>query len=230
TAKIKIKENENNNRLPEISQMQNYGLFRRESNNVLDEIEVIKSREIIEQVVKDLKFNIQYFVEGRVKASEAFVDPPLNINFSASDSIIHKIDTTFSIKIQSAHNFLLKGINFSEKFSFKNQEDTEQDDEGTVYAFGESIPTSFGAITITPRIGESTTKIGSNIKIKISPISKVISKYKNNLIISNQEMSSIITLSINDNVAEKASLFLDKLIEKYNEDVENDKKMVVDAT
>src|SRR5690554_532591 len=229
-AKIKIKENENNNRLPEISQMQNYGLFRRESNNVLDEIEVIKSREIIEQVVKDLKFNIQYFVEGRVKASEAFVNPPLNINFNAPDSIIHKIDTTFSIKIQSAHNFLLKGINFSEKFSFKNQEDTDLDDEGTVYAFGESIPTSFGAITITPRIGESATKIGENIKIKISPISNVATKYKTNLIISNQELSSIITLTINDNVAEKASLFLDKLIEKYNEDVENDKKMVVDAT
>src|SRR5690606_14347777 len=125
TAKIKIKESENNNRLPEISQMQNYGLYRRESNNVLDEIEVMKSRVIIEQTVKDLKFNIQYFVEGRIKASEAFTDPPLNINFSAPDSIIHTVDTTFSIKIQTADNFLLKGINFSEKFSFNNQEDTD---------------------------------------------------------------------------------------------------------
>ncbi|MCX7548378.1 polysaccharide biosynthesis tyrosine autokinase [Xanthomarina sp. F1114] len=230
TAKIKIKENENNNRLPEISQMQNYGLFRRESNNVLDEIEVMKSRVIIEQAVKELKFNIQYFVEGRIKASEAFSSPPLNINFSAPDSIIHNIDTTFNIKIQSKNDFLLKGINFSEKFSFKNDEDAELDDEGTVYSFGESIPTSFGAITITPRIGESATKPGANIKIKITPISKVVSKYKSNLIISNHELSSIITLSINDNVAEKATLFLDKLIEKYNLDVQNDKQMVVDAT
>lgn len=229
-AKIKIKETESNKTLPEISQLQNYGLFKTENNNVLDEIEVIKSRIIIEQAVKDLKFNIQYFVEGRIKATEEYKNPPLNINFSAPDSIIHTIDTTFNIKIQSATNFLLKGINFSEKLNFKNNEDVDLDDEGTVYAFGESIPTSFGAITITPRIGESATKIGSNIKIKINPLATVVSKYKSNLIIGHQEMSSIITLTINDNVQEKASLFLDKLIEKYNEDVQNDKQMVVDAT
>jgi capsular exopolysaccharide synthesis family protein len=229
-AKIKIKETETNNQLPEISQLQNYGLFKTENNNVLDEIEVLSSRIIIEQAVKDLKFNIQYFVEGRIKASEEYTNPPLNINFSAPDSIIHTIDTTFNIKIQSANDFLLKGINFSEKISFNNNEDTELDDKGTVYAFGESIPTSFGAITITPRIGESATKIGSNIKIKITPLANVVSKYKSDLIIGNQEMSSIITLTINDNVREKASLFLDKLIEKYNEDVQNDKQLVVDAT
>ncbi|MCX7549495.1 GumC family protein [Xanthomarina sp. F2636L] len=229
-AKIKIKETESNKKLPEISQLQNYGLFKTENNNVLDEIEVIKSRIIVEQAVKDLKFNIQYFVEGRIKATEEYLNPPLKINFSAPDSVIHTIDTTFNIKIQSANKFLLKGINFSEKISFKNNQDAELDDEGTVYSFGESIPTSFGAITITPRIGESATKIGSNIKIKINPIETVISKYKGNLIIGNQEMSSIITLTINDNVQEKASLFLDKLIEKYNEDVQNDKQLVVDAT
>ncbi|HAB28415.1 MAG TPA: hypothetical protein DCE27_12415 [Xanthomarina gelatinilytica] len=43
-AKIKIKETEANKTLPEISQLQNYGLFKTENNNVLDEIEVIKSR------------------------------------------------------------------------------------------------------------------------------------------------------------------------------------------
>jgi capsular exopolysaccharide synthesis family protein len=229
-AKIKIKETQENDKLAELSRMQNYGLFRTENNNVLDEIEVIKSRIIIEQVIKDLKFNIQYFVEGRIKATEEYKNPPLNINFSASDSIIHTIDTTFNIKIQSANDFLLKGINFSEKFSFKTEDDSDLDDEGTVYAFGESIPTSFGAITITPRIGEYATKIGSNIKIKINPLSSVVSNYKSNLIISNQDLSSIITLTINDNVQEKARLFLEKLIEKYNEDVQNDKQQVVDAT
>ncbi|GGG48528.1 tyrosine protein kinase [Bizionia arctica] len=229
-AKIKIKETQENDKLAELSRMQNYGLFRTENNNVLDEIEVIRSRIIIEQVVKELKFNIQYFVEGRIKASEEYKNPPININFSATDSIIHTIDTTFNIKIQSANNFLLKGINFTEKFSFNGQEESDLDDEGTVYGFGESIATSFGNIIITPRIGEDATKIGSNIIIKISPLSSVVSKYKSNLIISNQEMSSIITLSINDNVQEKAKLFLEKLIEKYNEDVQNDKQQVVDAT
>ena len=108
TAKIKIKDDKSSSKLPEISTLQNYGLFKTENNNVLDEIEVIKSRTIIEEVIKDLKFNIQYFVEGRIKAREEYRKPPLNITFSATDSIVHKIDTTFNIQIKSANNFILK--------------------------------------------------------------------------------------------------------------------------
>ncbi|PWI29338.1 tyrosine protein kinase [Flavobacteriaceae bacterium LYZ1037] len=230
SAKIKIKDEKSNNKLPEISTLQNYGLFKTDNTNVLDEIEAIKSRIIIEEVIKDLKFNIQYFVEGRIKAREEYKNPPLNITFSATDSIIHKIDTTFNIRIQSANKFILKGINFSEKISFSKQEEKELDDSGTEYAFGESITTSFGDIIITPRIGESSTKIGANIKIKISPINGVVSNYKKRLLIEHQEMSSILKLTINDNVAIKARLFIDKLIEKYNEDVQRDKQLVVDAT
>lgn len=230
SAKIKIKDDKSNSKLPEISTLQNYGLFKTENNNVLDEIEVIKSRTIIEEVIKELKFNIQYFVEGRIKAYEEYENPPLSINFNASDSIIHKVDTTLSIRIQSANNFVLKGVNFSEKFSFNSDENDDPDIKGTVYAFGESIPTSFGDLIITPRIGESSTKIGSNIKIKISPLSSIVSKYKSKILIENQEMSNILKLSINDNVRIKASLFIDKLIEKYNNDVQNDKQLVVDAT
>ena len=230
TAKIKIKENDSNNRLSEISEMQNYGLFRTENNNVLDEIEVMKSRVILEKVVKELKFNIQYFVEGNITSSEAYNNPPIKINFSAPDSIVHNVDTTFNIKIQSKTNFLLKETDFKEKTFFSNNKNISLDDEGSVYAFGESIPTTFGAITITPRSGEFPNMVGTNIEVKITPINQVISKYKSNLIIASHEMSSIISLSINDNVAEKARLFLDKLIEKYNEDVQHDKQMVVNAT
>ncbi|TYA58931.1 GumC family protein [Formosa maritima] len=230
TAKIKIKDEKSNSKLPEISTLQNYGLFKTDNNNVLDEIEVIKSRTIIEEVIKELKFNIQYFVEGRIKAREEYKNPPLNITINASDSIIHQIDTTLNIRIKSAHNFILKGISFNETNSFSNEDDTELDDENLIYAFGENISTSFGEIIITPRIGESTTKIGSNIKIKISPLAAVVSNYKKKLLIEHQEMSNILKLTINDNVKIKASLFIDKLIEKYNIDVQNDKQLVVDAT
>ena len=97
-ATIKIKDDEANNQMPEVSSLQNYGLFRRDANNVLDEVEVIKSRALIAEVIKDLKYNIQFFVEGRIQDHEIYTNPPLNINFSVSDSIIHKIDTTLIFK------------------------------------------------------------------------------------------------------------------------------------
>ena len=93
-----------------------------------------------------------------------------------------------------------------------------------------SIFVTFGDIIITPNIGQYATKIGSNIKINIVSINRVTSYYKGQLQIESSELSSIIKLKIRDNVKEKAQLFLDKLIEKYNEDVVNDKMLVVETT
>lgn len=227
-ATIKIKDDKSKNKLPEISSLQNYGLFSQDQNNVIDEIEIIKSRSLIENVVKDLKFNIQYFVEGRIQDHEVYKNPPLNINFSASDSLIQKIDTIFNIKINSSKDFYIQGI--VEQNKLLKELNVGDEVEGDLYDFGESVPTSFGDVIITPNIGQYATKIGSNIQIKISSINGVTSHYKTKLQIESNELSSIIKLSIRDNVKEKAKLFLNKLIEKYNDDVINDKNLVVEAT
>ena len=50
-ASIKIKEDENSQKLSEISAVQNYGLFSNNFTKVTDEIEIIKSRSIINHVV-----------------------------------------------------------------------------------------------------------------------------------------------------------------------------------
>mgnify|MGYP003149744560 FL=1 len=112
-ATIKIKDDKSQGKLPEISSLQNYGLFSNDQNNVLDEIEIIKSRNLIESVIKDLKFNIQFFVEGRIQAHEVYTNPPLNINFSTTDSLLHKVDTTFNIRINSSY---LKLFHKTQKF------------------------------------------------------------------------------------------------------------------
>lgn len=227
-ATIKIKNDKSKSKLPEISSLQNYGLFSQDQNNVLDEIEIIKSRNLIETVIKELKFNIQFFVEGRIQDHEVYVDPPLNINFSATDSIVQKIDTTLNIRINSAKDFFIQGITEENKLlkEFKKDELLG----GELFDFGKRVPTSFGDIIITPNIGQYATKIGSNIKIKISPTNKITSNYKTKLFIKSSELSNIIKLTTRDNVKEKAQLFLDKLIEKYNEDVINDKQLVVQTT
>lgn len=224
-ATIKIKDEKSQNKLPEISSLQNYGLFSNDQNNVLDEVEIIKSRNLIKSVVKDLGFNIKMFVEGRIQNHETYVDKPLNINFSASDSILHKVDTTFNIKINSSKDFYIKGV-----VDNNNSLTDESNENGELYDFGQSIPTTFGDIIITPNIGQYATKVDSRIKIEISPLSAITSAYKSKLQIETNELSSIIKLVINDNVKHKAELFLDKLIEKYNEDVINDKEMVVKTT
>jgi len=227
-ATIQIKDNRQTNKLPEISSMQNYGLVKKDLNNVIDEVEIISSRALIEKVVKDLKFNIQYFVEGRIQKSEVYINPPLNINFSATDSVLFRVDTTMNVKIHSETQFLLKGITKKERFW--QTKDQKIEDHGTLYSFGQSIKTGFGDIIITPNIGQYKAKLGSNITVKISPIKNLIGRYKGDLVIETKEYSSIIKLSINNNNRYRAIAFLDKLIEVYNQDVINDKQKVVAVT
>ncbi|MFD2823605.1 GumC family protein [Lacinutrix iliipiscaria] len=227
-ATIQIKDDKQTTKLPELSSLQNYGLVKKDLNNVLDEVEVISSRALIEQAIKDLKFNIQYFVEGRIQKLEVYNDPPLKLNFSATDSVLYKADTVMNVKIHSATQFLLNGSSEVEKFWKTKEQNIEE--QGTLYSFGQPIKTGFGDVIITPNLDRYDVKKGATITIKITPVDKVVTEYKGNLRIETKEYSSIIKLSITDNNRVKAASFLNKLIEVYNLDVVNDKQKVVEVT
>ena len=138
-ATIKIQDERQTTKLPEMASLQNYGLFKKDLNNVLDEAEIVSSRALIAEAVKALKFNIQYYVEGRIQKHEVYSNPPLSLNFSATDSVLHRADTLMNVKIHSDTQFLLKGITSDEKFWKTREQNIE--DQGTLYNFGQPIKT-----------------------------------------------------------------------------------------
>jgi capsular exopolysaccharide synthesis family protein len=223
TATIKIKDEKNSNKLSEISTIQNYGMFSTDFSKVEDEIQIIKSKTLVEQVVKDLKLNISYFVKGQIKDKEVYTNPPLNLNFFASDSIISQIDTTLYVKIKSANQFELSNENPKDIIDFSSSNATE-------HAFGDKIATGFGDFIITPNLPLYGTKIGSVVKIKLTPINEVVESYVSKLNVQTNINSSILNISIRESVKDKAKLILNKLIEKYNQDAVNDKEEVVKIT
>jgi uncharacterized protein involved in exopolysaccharide biosynthesis len=225
TASIKISSNkESNSQLPELSAMQNYGLFSSDFSNIDDEIEVMKSRTILEKVVDELDLNIRYFELGRIKETELYKNPPIKVNFYDSDSVINKIDTTLYLKINSQSKFSLSSKETNKLLDL-------DDENAKIYSFGDKIKTSFGNVVITQNsFNEDSLKIGSNIKLKLTSIDKIIDIYRSKISIVNAMGSNIVVLSVNDNLKEKARLILDKLVEKYNEDVTNDKAEIVKTT
>ena len=224
TASIKIREDNEANKLPEISSLQNYGIFAADFSRVEDEIEIIRSRRIIEQMVKDLKLNIKYYVQGRIKEQETYVDPPLALNFFESDSIINMVDTTLYINIKSETQFQMSSKSMKEIIRFNGKGNVSEQD------FGNKITTSFGDIVITPNIGAYGTEIGSEIRVKLTPVDVVVEQYIDKVKVQSQPKSGILKLSVNERVKEKGILILDKLIEKYNEDAVYDKEEIVKVT
>ncbi|WP_033958621.1 GumC family protein [Psychroserpens jangbogonensis] len=221
-ATIKLKEDENSRSLAEISSLQNGGLATT-LPNVSDEIQVIKSRAILTEVVKDLKLNIKYSVHGKVKQGEIYSNPPMNISFFMSDSLIGKINKSLFIKIISAQKFELSNVNTKKLFEFSNG-------ETTTHSFGDKVETTFGEFVLTPNIGNYGADPDSYVEISIKPIHSVVESYLSAIKISTTEKSNVINLSLKESVKEKARLILDKVIEKYNDDVIYDKELIVKTT
>jgi len=135
-AKIKINNDKaDENVIEGYSKSNRIASTKDSSIQIMDEIELLKSRSLIEKVVKELNLNIQFFGQGKVKASEIYSNPPIAINFLINDSIINNLDTTLTVKIVSKSKYSLI-------------------EKGKKYSFGEKVLTSFGNIIITPNVLE----------------------------------------------------------------------------
>src|SRR5690606_20575441 len=106
-ATIKIKDEKQSQKLPSLSEITGTAAFSNEGSPVNDEIEILTSRTLFKNIVKNLKLNIRYYEQGKIKEQEIYENPPLKLNFFASDSIIHTVDTTLYLKIKSPTEFLL---------------------------------------------------------------------------------------------------------------------------
>ncbi|XLS30794.1 GumC family protein [Flavobacteriaceae bacterium M23B6Z8] len=177
-------------------------LSEAESKKVEDEIQVMKSRKLMENVVERLKLNIQFFTEGRVHDLEVFPNPPIKVNFIEADSIIKSSKFAFNIKILSETSF---------EYSIDEKERSKK------YYFGENIPTLLGDIVIIPAIKNIENNTGQTIKVLIHPVKKVAELYKERIAIAPVEpLSKVIVISLEDANKTKAQRIIDTLIDEYN--------------
>lgn len=222
-ATIKLKQDENSKKFSEISAVQNYGIFANDFSKVIDEVEILKSRSIVSQVAKDLELNIQYFVTGRVKAEEIYENPPVNINFFTSDSLVNQFNQSIFIKIISENQYELSETNNNKLLEFDKG-------ETSIHNFGDKASSKFGEFVLTPNPGAYGSTPGSHIQIKLIPLNSVVENYLGKINVEMSKESNVIKLSLKEEIKEKARLILDKLIEKYNVDVIKDKEEVIQVT
>lgn len=223
SATIKIRDDKESKKLSTNGESSNEGLFSDGTDKIKDEIETMQSRTLIEQVVKQLNLNIRCFAEGSIKVREIYNNPPVKLSFFASDSVIHNVDTTLYIKVKSPTKFL----------AFKNEGKSlidRNDQEGKEYAFGARIKTGFGDMVVTPNIGKHAPTVGSNLKISISSVSKIVNGYQQRIKVSTDKGSSVIKLDLKETISHKAVDILNQLIDEYNNDVLLDKEAVVKVT
>ncbi|KAA5825580.1 polysaccharide biosynthesis tyrosine autokinase [Algibacter amylolyticus] len=187
-----------------------------EDAKVDDEIQVIKSRSFLRNIIKKLHLNVTYYAKGRIQELELYNKSPITLNFIESDSIINDVSFIFFTEIVSNTELFYK---------------ISEDGESKKYTFGETIPTNFGGMIITPRDGNLKNYLGSTIKVKISKLESLSESLKNRVNISPSGQSSkVINISLTDPVLQKAKDIINTLIIEYNRSTIDKKNEISNKT
>ncbi|WP_334058750.1 GumC family protein [Polaribacter sp. P097] len=215
SSTIMIKDNQKSGISDELKAVADLGIVGTGStNNTDNEIYIIKSRKIIGNVIDSLALTTKYFVEGRVKQTEVYLDAPIRLEFIDRNQDFELTDTTFIVQILDAKNFNLFDMDKALK---------------SYYQFGEPISNKIG----TFKILHSEDKFNKDFEIFVSILNKdkLIDEYLKKIDVSPVDKnSSVLNLSLTNPVKRKAEDILNELVIQYNLDAISDKNIVSEKT
>lgn len=179
---------------------------------VLDQIDVFRSRRLLQKVIEANNLQYSYFLNDGFRRTELI----------GANSPIKVLNFVFADKFQNGE-IKLEIINDK---SFK-----VQDDKNVSTEFGRPIVTSFGSLTLVPN-KDLSNYIGQSVTIQVQSVYKTIDDLQRSVKISpnTEKQSYIINFSLDGPLLEKSELILNSLINQYNEDVLTDQNKVTQAT
>ena len=238
SAKMLIKE-EQNNRRPStqmLANMQDLG-FMTNSAGIDNEVEILKSRILALQAVKNLKLYTEYRSDGRIRKGLVYKYQPITVDLDQEhlDLLDKSRNRTIKMKItKEGDTYTVVGTDKTRPF------------EGTFQVMPAALKTPYGTLTFTknllaeqPQIesnaeeqqGEKTTDRKWTLLVNITSPLAVASRYAAALSVApTSKLTSIAQLTINDFNAERGFDYLKELANVYNEQANADKNEIAYKT
>lgn len=193
--------------------LQDLGLFAGKSN-VDNEVEILKSRTLMESAVQDMQLNVRYFSEGRIKSKEVFTKMPFRVAFVPlyADSIRHDVhDFKFDV---NPKGFSASGLGNSWQGKW-----------------GDTVNTSIGRMLVYLPAGNAKLPEAETYTIQVRSVDDVVAGYMRNLtaVVTNKQVSTI-NLTLQEELPRKGEAILNTLIETYMRNNVNDKNRIADST
>jgi tyrosine-protein kinase Etk/Wzc len=223
---ILVKDEKKGGMLSELSAFSDMGLGSGLKSNVDNEIEILKSRTLVESTVKALKLNIALITYGNVKSSEVFKDTPILVDFISQKPDFYSSKMILEFIELTPNSFTLESKIKSPEVPVLTQKKKE-------YRYGEIIATSIGELIVTKPIvvNKLIYKDYQSIDISVSPIDAVVRGYLGRIKVNPvSKTSSVVDISITDPIVKRAEFFLNKLIQIYNDDAAADKNFISENT
>ena len=224
-ASILIKQQERGNSTSDLAAFEDIGLFGLAEISLENEMKVLKSRRLMEQVVKELKLNKRYFVEESPYDKEMYPNYPIDIKIESDSSTIDQINTSLKIKVKSKSKFEL----FSRKdlsLGLKEFDQVFEADMGTIEHSDKRM------VRIVYNPDYKNDLIGKIIIIKINSVNGTVTEFIDKLEIEpiNERYSNVLNFKIDETSKEKGVALINNLIEQYNADAIQDKNFIAQTS
>ncbi|MGB6034920.1 MAG: Wzz/FepE/Etk N-terminal domain-containing protein, partial [Cryomorphaceae bacterium] len=175
-------------------------------SQITNQIRVLQSHDLISRTLEKLDFQVSYYIVGRVKTTEIPNIDAFDVDIKLVESEGALFGVPFDVRILSKEEFVL--------IFEKNGEQIERK-----HKFNEDIIESDYLLRLDRNSllsDETFEQLKSNdYRFVVKSKKFLISKYKSNLRIGNEENTSILVISMRDELELKAKSFLDSLSETY---------------
>lgn len=183
-------------------------------NSIQNEIGILRSRRLMENVVKELDLHIRYFDEEIVRTPELYTSTPLKVQVLSTPS--NQAGPDGKVRLTYIGNNKVEIIGLQDEKVFTTE-------------LGTPVDVGFATLMVVQNelLAEKELKKEQPILVSLSPVERVAGTYRNDLNVRIKESnSSLIELSLNDAVRTKAEDILDQLILEYNREAIEDKNLV----
>lgn len=212
-AKVLVKD-EKKNAAGEGQILQELGM-QTSAANIDNEIEILKSRTLMKDVVADLHLNIHYYAPGRIKTSEYYYKELPFRFYPLFDNGDVQFRYKYKLHIKDKDHFVIS--------------DKKKSVEGT---WGDTVTLEVGNAIITDRrsLANPAYKDLSNVTVEIKATEYQAIKTLRLLKVKPVNKGTILELTISDALPQRGEDILNELIEEYQRANVDDRNKTLDAT
>ncbi|NIJ55333.1 GumC family protein [Dyadobacter arcticus] len=179
-------------------------------SSVDNEVEILKSRALLEEVIDDLQLHVQYFATGHLKTTEIYDKSPFRLRLLQPEYSL--TPATYQIELSGINSYTLSTQNQSFTGTFKDSL---------------LLPQGLAILTRTRFEPSHDDKYSIVVRDK----DEILKNFANALSVSaSNRMASIVNINITDILPVKGEAILKQLIINYSQASVNDKNRIADST
>lgn len=221
TAKLLVVDQQKGGGMLSNNLINDFGGLMGVKSNVDNEVELLKTYDLMREVVLAIDGHIQYRIQGRVIESETLNPKYFLQVITPVDSIVHPVE--MSLRTLESGKVELQGESNKQEFSVEAPLDELVAIPELGYVRLRSNPNYFSPLddpTSEPRL-----------KVVIRPVNEVTEAYREKFVVGvTNKLTSTIDLAFDHELPRKGELILNTLIEKYVARTLEDKNTIADST